>query len=306
MNKNILITGAEGQLGNSIKLLVAKSKDNFFFTNHHNLDICNILDIEDFVKNNKIDIIVNCAAYTAVDKAEQDKDNAFIVNQKAVKFLSEISVQNNCYLIHISTDFVFDGKTVNFYNETDIPNPLNVYGASKLKGEKAIYKMAFNDENHFFKDNYLYGADSRLNCTIIRTSWVYSNFGNNFVKTIQKLALAKDKITVISDQIGTPTYAKDLAKIILKFIDIKPIKGIEIFNFSNEGVASWYDFAKAIVKSSNINCDVQPILVKNYSSSTIRPKFSVLDKTKIKNYLGISIPYWQESLDKFIKNKDSI
>lgn len=302
MSKNILITGANGQLGSDIKFITTESEDNFFFTNIDNLDICNILDIEAFVKENKIDTIVNCAAYTAVDKAESDKDNAFLVNQMAVRFLAEVAAQYNCYLIHISTDFIFDGKTTSFYTEIDTPNPLNVYGASKLKGEEEIYRIAYKNLGDFSKDDPEYNINSKLNCAIIRTSWVYSCFGNNFVKTIQKLALAQDKIGIVSDQIGTPTYARDLAKVILKFIEKDPAKGVDVFNFSNEGVASWYDFAKAIVELSHINCHIQPIATENYPTPATRPMFSVLDKTKIKDHLGISIPHWRESLNEFVRD----
>ncbi len=293
VKKNILVTGANGQLGSEIRYLVMNDElgimneksviqnYNFYFTDRNKLDITNKKELKEFIDKNNIKIIINCAAYTAVDKAEEEKELANLINFEAVKYLSEISKKYNIFLIHISTDYIFDGKSYIPYKEDDKPNPQSVYGLTKLKGEEAF-------------------INSKAKGIIIRTSWVYSSFGNNFVKTMLKLAKEKEELGVIFDQIGTPTYARDLAKIILKIIDKNHEKlnnfKAEIFHFSNEGVCSWYDFAKAIFEINNIDIKVNPLQSKEYKTLAQRPYYSVLNKSKIKNEFNINIPYWKDSL----------
>ncbi|MEA1955621.1 MAG: dTDP-4-dehydrorhamnose reductase, partial [Campylobacterota bacterium] len=277
---NILVTGSNGQLGSEIKELSSKYSHNFFFTNRENLDITNKNKILKFIDENSINSIINCAAYTAVDKAENDKSNANYINNIAVKSLAELAKEKDIKLIHISTDYVFDGTNFKPYNETDKTNPNGIYGSTKLNGEISL--QTINPKNSI----------------IIRTSWVYSSFGNNFVKTMLHLGKEKDELNVIFDQVGTPTYAKDLAKLILDIIPKLKNENTEIYNYSNEGVLSWYDFAKEIMKMAKINCKVNPIETKNYPTPAKRPYFSLLNKNKIKNDFNITIPYWKDSLDK--------
>ena len=274
--KNILITGANGQLGSEIKTIAKNFADNnYFFTDIPELDITNKTTVFDFCKNNKITHIINCAAYTAVDLAETEIELSNLINSTAPKILAEISKQLNIKIIHISTDYVFDGTNHRPYTEIDNPNPTSQYGKSKLEGEK----------------NILTNPDT----IIIRTSWLYSSFGNNFVKTIINLTKQRDKLTIISDQVGTPTYALDLANVILEIITNKKfISGI--YNFSNHGVASWYDFAFEIIKIKNLETKVIPILTKDYPTPAKRPFYSILDKSKITNTFKIKIPYWKNSV----------
>ena len=274
--KNILITGANGQLGSEIKTIAKNFADNnYFFTDIPELDITNKTTVFDFCKNNKITHIINCAAYTAVDLAETEIELSNLINSTAPKILAEISKQLNIKIIHISTDYVFDGTNHRPYTEIDNPNPTSQYGKSKLEGEK----------------NILTNPDT----IIIRTSWLYSSFGNNFVKTIINLTKQHDKLTIISDQVGTPTYALDLANVILEIITNKKfISGI--YNFSNHGVASWYDFAFEIIKIKNLETKVIPILTKDYPTPAKRPFYSILDKSKITNTLKIKIPHWKDSI----------
>lgn len=276
---NILITGANGQLGNEIKECAAKiGKNKYFYTDIDTLDITQKQDILRFVKQNNINVTVNCAAYTQVDKAEDDKQQADLINHIAVKNLAESAKENNITLIHISTDYVFDGNKNIPYTETDTTHPIGVYGQTKLQGELAIQKTG---------GNYL----------IIRTSWLYSSFGNNFVKTMLKLTAEKDNLKVVFDQIGTPTYAKDLAQIIIYIIENNLFANKqELYHYSNEGVCSWYDFAMAIKELSQNNCTIQPCHSDEFPSKVKRPHFSVLDKTKIKKDFGIEIRYWREAL----------
>ena len=274
---NILVTGSNGQLGRELKRLSVDLEYNFFFTDINDLDITNLNLVSDYINNNKINFIINCAAYTAVDKAEQEIDKAMLINKAAVSYLAKLSKQYKLPIIHISTDFVFDGKKNTPYVEDDRTNPLSVYGSSKLNGEEEIIKEAFN-------------------YVIIRTSWLYSEFGNNFVKTIIRLSTERKELNVVSDQIGTPTYAKDLAETIIKIIP-KINSGMkEIFNYSNDGVASWYDFAKEVIKLAKIDCVVYPVGTKDYQTPAKRPAYSVLDKGKIKRYFGLIIPDWKDSL----------
>ena len=278
---NILVTGSKGQLGNEIqKLATSYPFCKFIFTDVEELDITDNEQIDNFFNKNKIDFIINCAAYTAVDKAETDRELADLINITAVKYLAKISKKFKTILIHISTDYIFNGRNYMPYVETDKPDPISYYGHTKLNGEIQIGKYAGN-------------------AIIIRTSWLYSGFGNNFVKTMIKYGNERDSLKVVADQVGTPTYAADLAKVILEVIPkLKNIKGIEIYNFSNEGAISWYDFAEAIMKLKNINCKIIPIESKDYPTPAPRPFYSILNKAKIKNDFGIEIPYWLDSLEK--------
>lgn len=282
MNK-ILVTGSNGQVGSEIRELSSLYENNYFFTGRDTLDISNYDDIDKFVAENNINIIINCAAYTAVDKAETDEINAETVNHLAVKYLAEISKKQSIKLIHISTDYVFDGKSYKPYTEEDIVSPNSIYGKTKLNGEKAMIEV------------------SPDNSIIIRTSWVYSSFGNNFVKTMLRLGKEKDELGVIYDQVGTPTYARDLAKAILDILPNIKNNKVEIYNYSNEGVLSWYDFAKEIMKMTKLNCLINPIETKDYPTPAKRPHYSLLNKSKIKQEFDISIPYWKDSLNTCLK-----
>ena len=275
---NVLITGSNGQLGTELQVLAKEFKDTFFFTNKESLNISSKKEIDDFCKQNSIDIIINCAAYTAVDKSEEDVINADKINHLAVKYLAEIAKEQNIKLIHISTDYVFDGTNHKPYTETDSTNPKGVYGKTKLDGEKAMQDI------------------NPKNSMIIRTSWVYSSFGNNFVKTMLRLGKERDELGVIFDQVGTPTYAKDLAKTVLDIILLIDNNKVELYNYSNEGVLSWYDFAKEIMHIAKIECRVNPIETKDYPTPAERPHYSLLNKSKIKNHFQIEIPYWKDSL----------
>jgi len=284
MHKNILVTGAKGQVGSELQILSALdtfSHFAFFFADRDTLDISNKPEIEIFCQVNKIDIIINCAAYTAVDKAEEEKETANLINHLAVKYMAEIAKENNIQLIHISTDYVFDGENYRPYAEDDPVNPQGVYGQTKLDGENAMIDI------------------HPSNSMILRTSWVYSSFGNNFVKTMLRLGKERDELGVIFDQVGTPTYARDLAEAILTIIQsAESIKSnmVPIYHFSNEGVCSWYDFAKQIFTFSNLECHVNPIATSEYPTSAKRPHYSVLDKAKIKKDFNLTLPYWRDSL----------
>jgi dTDP-4-dehydrorhamnose reductase len=280
---NILVTGTNGQVGNEIKALSGDYDYNFFFTTRDTLDISNTEVVREYIESNNINTIINCAAYTAVDIAETDIDNADLINRKAVKKLAIISQENNIKLIHISTDYVFDGKNYKPYNESNQTNPNSVYGKTKLDGENEMIKI------------------NPMNSIIIRTSWVYSSFGNNFVKTILRLGKEKESLGVIFDQVGTPTYAKDLANTILEILPNISNEKVEIYNYSNEGVLSWYDFAKEIMKMGKINCTINPIETYQYPTPAARPHYSILNKSKIKNKFNLSIPFWKDSLDKCLR-----
>jgi len=274
---NVLITGARGQLGSELKTITSNNT-SFYFTNKDELNITNIKSIEEYVIENEIKTIINCAAYTAVDTAEKEKNLSNLINNIAVENLAKISKERNLKLVHISTDYVFDGNNYIPYNENDITNPKSQYGKTKLEGENAIINI------------------NPYNSIIIRTSWVYSTYGNNFVKTMCRLSKEKDKLGVICDQIGTPTYAKDLALVILKIIPLIENRKVEIYNYTNEGVASWYDFSKAIFERINSDIIVEPIQTSQYKTLAKRPYYSVLNKTKIKTKFNLSIPYWKDSL----------
>lgn len=278
---NILITGCNGQLGNEMQLQEAMNSNHTFFnTDIADLDITDKEAIKSFVKEHEIDGIVNCAAYTAVDKAESNAELCTLLNAKAPAYLAEAIESRKGFMIQISTDYVFDGTKHTPYTETDEPCPNSMYGSTKLAGEKAC-------------------MDHCTRTMIIRTAWLYSTFGNNFVKTMIKLGQTKEKLGVIFDQIGSPTYARDLATVIMTAINQGIITGI--YHFSNEGVISWYDFAKAIHRIAGIkNCKVAPLHTEEYPTPAHRPHYSVLDKTKIKNTYNIDIPYWEESLERCI------
>ena len=278
----ILVTGGNGQLASCIKDVEKQYDDlNVIYTDHLELDICNLNQIQTFFKSNpQIDYCINCAAYTAVDKAETEAEKAFEINATGAKNLAQVCNDHDAILIHVSTDFVFDGEKNEPYTETDAANPISVYGASKLQGEVEIQQA--------LKEYF-----------IIRTSWLYSEYGNNFMKTMLRLAETRDGISVVSDQIGTPTYAGDLAEIIIQIINTKTEK-YGIYHYSNEGVASWFEFAKEIFKLTKNKIKVNPIPSIEYLTPAKRPKYSVLDKKKIIDVFKIDIPFWRESLKKVI------
>ena len=280
---NVLVTGSNGQLGSEIKELSSNYNYNFFFTTRDDIDITSKESIKEFCQTNSINVIINCAAYTAVDKAESDIENADLVNRKAVKKLSIIAKELGIKLIHISTDYVFDGKNFKPYVEEFQTNPQSVYGKTKLDGENEIRDI------------------NPLNSIIIRTSWVYSYYGNNFVKTMLRLGKEKEELGVIFDQVGTPTYAAHLAKTILDIVPQIENSKVEIYNYSNEGVLSWYDFAKEIMKMAKLNCKINPIETYQYPTPAKRPHFSLLNKSKIKQKFNIEIPYWKDGLDDCLK-----
>ncbi len=282
--KNLLITGSNGQLGSEIKVLSTQYPDfNFIFTDINELNITDYQLLDKFFEENKIDFVVNCAAYTAVDKAEQDEVMARFINTNAVKYISQITKKHNVFLIHISTDYVYNGKHYKPYTEEDPINPESTYGKTKADGEKELLQHAGN-------------------AIIIRTSWLYSSFGNNFIKTILKYGRERGKLNVVYDQIGTPTYAFDLAKTILDIIPKLTIKDtVEIYNYSNEGVTSWYDFAKEIIELSGIDCTINAIETKDYPLPAARPQYSVFNKSKIKHEFNINIPFWKDSLKHCLK-----
>lgn len=278
---NILITGCNGQLGNEMQLLEKEdAANNYFNTDVAELDITDVEAIEQFLAANNIDGIVNCAAYTAVDKAEANEEFCTLLNAEAPGYLAHAIEKRGGWMIQISTDYVFDGTQHIPYQEDEDTCPNSVYGRTKLVGEFNVLKLCQQS-------------------MVIRTAWLYSTFGNNFVKTMIRLGNERPELGVIADQIGTPTYARDLARIIMTAI----CKGIQpgIYHFTNEGVASWYDFTKAIHRLAGITtCHVRPLHTSEYPTAAQRPPYSVLDKTKIKQTYGIEIPYWEESLKECI------
>ncbi|MEI6822054.1 MAG: dTDP-4-dehydrorhamnose reductase [Bacteroidota bacterium] len=281
---NILVTGSNGQLGNDLRIISNQYPDyKFIFTDVEELNITDYQLLDKFFSENKIDFVINCAAYTAVDKAEQDEVMARFINVNAVKYLSQMCKKHNVFLIHISTDYVFDGHSYKPYIESDSINPVSMYGKTKADGEQEVIHQAGN-------------------AIIIRTSWLYSSFGNNFVKTILKYGKERGKLNVVFDQIGTPTYAADLAKAILDIIPkLNKTRAHAIYHYSNEGVTSWYDFAKEIIELSDINCIINAIETKDYPLPATRPQYSILNKTKIKQEFNITIPYWKDSLKRCLK-----
>jgi dTDP-4-dehydrorhamnose reductase len=279
----VLVTGANGQLGQSLQFIAPNHSElQFVFCSSADLDISNLENCNAVFSKIKPNYCINAAAYTAVDKAESEPEIAHLINVIGVQNLAEVCKQYSTVLLHISTDFVFDGNSSKPYTENDIPNPTGVYGQTKLDGEKAI-QTTF--ENYY----------------IIRTSWVYSKFGNNFMKTMLRIAPERDSISVVNDQIGTPTNAVDLAECLIKIIASNfqhPTSNFGIYNFSNEGQCSWYDFAKKIFEINNININLQSIPTSSFPTPAKRPKYSVLDKSKIKANFGIHIQKWEESLVK--------
>jgi len=282
----VLVTGAGGQLGQSLQFIAPNYPEIYFvFCNSTQLDITNLNNVKRVFEKHKPKFCINTAAYTAVDKAESEPEKAYLINVIGARNLAETCQEFNVTLIHISTDFVFDGDSQTPYNEYNTPNPTGVYGQTKLDGEKTIQAIL---------DNHI----------IIRTSWVYSQFGNNFMKTMIRLGNEKDSLSVVNDQIGTPTNAVDLAEAIVKIVESRKSKVEseeylnQIYNFSNEGQCSWYDFAKKIFEINHINIDLKPIPTSSYPTPAKRPAYSVLDKSKIKEIFGIEIKKWEDSLIK--------
>ena len=283
----ILITGGKGQLGQCLQTVKSDFNEHeYIFTDVEELDICNLDELKTFTHKNNIDYLVNCAAYTAVDKAEHEQVMAKKLNADAVKNIGLAAVENNFKVIHVSTDYVFDGKTFKPYTEETLAVPESYYGQTKLLGEK-------------------YLLENQPESIVIRTSWLYSEFGNNFVKTMIRLGKERDELKVVVDQVGSPTYAIDLANTILNIIskvdkETKPFKP-GIYHYCNEGVCSWYDFTINIHLMMGIECNVSPIESKEYPTAAPRPYYSVLNKSKIKSTYKISIPYWRTSLEKCLK-----
>jgi len=288
----ILVTGKDGQLGRSIHKVISANAEidndygsnEFIFVGRRELDLSNDSNINHyFNSNNKFDIIINCAAYTTVDKAEEESELANKINHLAVKKIAEIASKQESKLIHISTDYVFDGESNKLYTETDITNPINVYGKTKLAGEKALQDIMSTD------------------AIIIRTSWVYSEYGNNFVKTMLKLGKERNELSVVSDQIGSPTYATDLAKAILGIINNKDYQdknqSTQVCHYSNEGEISWYEFAKEIFKLAEVDCKVSPITTEQYPTPARRPMNTIMDKNKITKAFSVDTPDWKKSLN---------
>ena len=278
----ILVTGGDGQLGSALRLASAESCHNYLFTDVKELDITSAEEVNKFLEENHIDVVVNCAAYTAVDRAESDEATADKINHKAVVTLATACARHNATLIHISTDYIFSGEATAPITEEDTPSPINAYGRTKWAGEVAI-------------------AESGCHAIVLRTSWLYSEFGANFCKTMRALTASRPEIKVVADQFGTPTYAGDIAEAIVKIIESGEVAKSGIYNYSNEGICSWYDFAVEIARlSGNNECKITPCTTKEYPTVAARPRYSVLDKQKIKATFGIEVPEWKQSLAKCI------
>lgn len=278
---NILVTGANGQLGMEMRNVSAGSADRYIFTDVAELDITDADAVDRVIASEKVDVIVNCAAYTNVDKAEEDEQAADLINHRAVAILATAAAKYGATLIHISTDYVFDGRSCVPYKEDDATSPTGAYGRTKLAGERAV-------------------IESGCRYLIFRTAWLYSPYGKNFVKTMMKLTAEKDNISVVFDQVGTPTCAADLAALIYKVITERMLDHQGIYHFSNEGVCSWYDFAVEIRDLCDNTCDIRPCHSEEFLSRVRRPSYSVLDKTKVKNVFGINIHHWKKSLRKIL------
>ncbi len=277
--KKILITGGNGQLGSELRLLSkVYTQFEWTFTDYQELDLCDLNNLEDSIAQVNPQIIINCAAHTAVDKAESEYELSDVLNHQAVAIMAKWSHANDCQLVHVSTDYVFDGTASTALIETAQPNPINVYGVTKLAGEQACLR-----ENP--------------NAIIIRTSWVYSSFGNNFVKTMSRLMQERDSLNVVNDQMGSPTYAADLAQAIMTILTQQTWQA-GIYNFSNEGEISWYEFALAIQEIGQFDCDINGIPSSAYPTPAKRPQYSLLDKTKIKSVYGVVVPEYRDSLRK--------
>jgi len=286
----ILVTGKNGQLGKSIHKIVTSHEQNseFVFVGREALDLSSQDSIISYFNNNSFDIIINCAAYTAVDKAEKEVELANYINHLAISKIAEISNEHKVKLIHISTDFIFDGVSEKAYLESDDPNPLNIYGKSKLEGELAVC------------------AAMQKNAIIIRTSWLYSEYSNNFIDTIIRKAQKFDEFSVVSDQYSSPTNASDLAKVIIQIINHNKFRNhdqlTQIYHYSSYGVCSWFEFAREILELANIDCQVNPIETKGYLTDARRPKYSFLNTDKIVKDFGLEIPFWKDSLKASIDN----
>jgi dTDP-4-dehydrorhamnose reductase len=283
LKRKILVTGANGQLGSSLKKLQHNDPELLFtYTDIDDLDITNLQNLDAYFSKNSFDFVINCAAYTAVDKAEEDRENAFKVNVTAVRNLATLANKFNYRLIHISTDYIFSGRHFRPYTEEDLPKPSGIYANTKFDAEQII-------------------AELSNNAVILRTSWLYSEFGNNFCKTIIRLAKEKEELRIIADQIGTPTFATDLARAILMVINNYPESDkTELFHFSNQGIASWYDFAHEIISLAKLDCRVTPIRTEEYPLPAPRPFYSVMDKRKFIDTFNTEIPHWKESLKECI------
>ncbi|MCQ2272125.1 MAG: dTDP-4-dehydrorhamnose reductase [Bacteroidales bacterium] len=286
---NILITGANGQLGHCLHDLCGNDPTSrYFYTDVAELDITDAQQVNAFVEKNNIDVIINAAGYTAVDKAESDVERCYLINRDATKILAEVSALHHCFFVHISTDYVFEGSEDKPHRPGDAINPQSVYGKSKAEGEAAI-------------------AEAGCHSVIIRTSWLYSEYGANFVKTMLRLGNEKTEIGVVADQLGGPTYAGDLAKAILVIVkNRRQFAGLHIYHFANKGKVSWCDFARQIMENAGLPCKVVPLKTSEYKTAARRPAFSVFDLSDIENDFGIEIPEWSESLKKcmqIIKNQ---
>lgn len=287
--QTILITGANGQLGNCLRDLAGAYQDrySFFYTDVEELDITDALAIDTYILDNRIDIIINAAAYTAVDKAEDEVETAFRINRDAVALLAAAAKRHNCHLVHISTDYVFSGETCHPYPVNAPAEPKSVYGRTKAESEKAI-------------------RESGCSATIIRTSWLYSEYGHNFVKTMLKFGAERAEVNVVCDQVGGPTYAGDLARAILAILPgTQKEAGVTVYHFANEGTASWYDLATAVMEIAGLPCRVNPIFTSQYPTKATRPAYSVFDLSLIKTKNGIDIPYWRKSLSLTISKLQS-
>lgn len=287
---NVLVLGANGQLGQAVRSASVDSHHHFIFSdvfigndnNMMSIDITNLSSLRQVARDNQIDVFVNCAAYTNVEKADEDIETARLLNKEAVKNLAIVAKENDATLIHISTDFVYDGRKASPYVETDEKYPVNGYALTKYEGELEILKTGCK---------YI----------LFRTAWMFSKYGNNFMKTMIRLTSEREKLNVVYDQVGTPTYAPELANIILKVINENMLDKTGEYNFSNEGSVSWYDFAVAINRACGHHCDISPVSSEEYGSKVKRPSFSVLDKSKVKKTFGVKIPHWLDSLDESIK-----
>ncbi|WP_300286541.1 dTDP-4-dehydrorhamnose reductase [uncultured Alistipes sp.] len=284
---NILVTGADGQLGRELRRVSAGSADRYIFTDAAELDITDAEAVDRTVREERADVIVNCAAYTNVDRAEEDEATADLLNHRAVAYLSAAAARYDALLVHVSTDYVFGGEGNLPRREEDPVNPLGVYGRTKLAGERAV-------------------ADSGCRYLIFRTAWLYSPHGNNFVKTMLRLSAERDRLNVVFDQVGTPTYAGDLAHAIFEIVAERKYEGREgVYHFSDEGVCSWYDFAAEIAGyAGHTACEIRPCHSDEFPSKVRRPAYSVLDKTKIRETFGLRIPHWRESLGRCLERME--
>lgn len=288
---NILVLGANGQLGQAVRVASVNSEHHFLFSDVYigddesmmSIDITNLSELRQVAKENQIDVFVNCAAYTNVEKADDDIDAARLLNKDAVRNLAVVAKENDATLIHISTDFVYDGRKAAPYVETDEKCPVNGYALTKYEGELEMMKTG-------------------CKFILFRTAWMFSKYGNNFMKTMIRLTSERENLNVVFDQVGTPTYAPELANIIMKVINENMLDKTGEYNFTNEGCVSWYDFAVAINRACGNHCDISPISSEEYGSKVKRPSFSVLDKSKVKNTFGVKIPHWLDSLDESIRD----